>query len=92
MNPNVDERAHYQDLHASKAFREPRLFPRNWDMSEVPAAKNGATSLKASDEVSALENEAQNISTKAEIAFDEWQLNRHLSDENHDHPEYFAAF
>lgn len=92
MNPNVDESAHYQDLHASNAFREPRLYPRNWDMSEVPAAKNGDISQSVGGDASSFENNIQNVNSKADIAFDEWQLNRHLPDDNHDHPEYFAAF
>ncbi|MGB9640771.1 MAG: hypothetical protein ACPL4H_07635 [Anaerolineales bacterium] len=92
MNPNVDEKAHYQDMHASNAFREPRLYPRNWDMSEVPASKNGDVSQKVDGAANAFENESQNAILKADIAFDEWQLNRHLPNDNHDHPEYFAAF
>ncbi len=92
MNPNVDEKAHYQDMHASNAFREPRLYPRNWDMSEVPASKRDDVSQKVNGGANSFETETNHADLKTDIAFDEWQINRHLPNDNHDYPESFAAF
>lgn len=92
MNPRVDEKAHYDQLHATNAFREPRLYPRNWDMSEVPTTKKVHASRAMAGAAGSMENETKNGDSKAEVAFDDWQLNRHYPADERDHPEYFAAF
>ncbi len=92
MNPRIDEKVHYDQLHAMNAFREPCLYPRGWDMSEVPSPKKANASRNLEGSAISKEDETQTSGSKAEIAFDDWQLKFHYPDDERDRPEYFAAF
>ncbi|MGB9641383.1 MAG: hypothetical protein ACPL4H_10765 [Anaerolineales bacterium] len=92
MTPEVDEKANYQNLHSRNAFREPRLYPRNWDMTAVPQSKNGHSYHIMENKSENFEAEQANFPTKDEVAFDEWQLNRQFTTGSDENSGYFAAF
>ncbi len=91
MNTKIDEKAQYSHLNSQTAFRELRLYPRNWNMTEMPRPLNGH-SVNIPKNKFSLDDNAQSTLAETEVSFDEWQLTHHLPVDNPDHPEFFTAF
>jgi hypothetical protein len=76
------------------SFREPRLYPRFWDMSQMSPRPNGHTSADLQSravEMSADETH-EDCRTSEMVSFDDWQISRHFPGDENAHNHHFTAY
>ncbi|MFZ5808910.1 MAG: hypothetical protein ACOY16_06490 [Chloroflexota bacterium] len=82
------------DQASMDAFREPRLYPRFWDMSQMSPRSNGHVSPEVESveaEMSANETQEDHRSSEV-VSFDDWQINRHFPGDENAHNHHFTAY
>jgi hypothetical protein len=82
------------DPSSMDSFREPRLYPRFWDMSQMSPRSNGhASADMQSMEVEMGANETQEDRHASEmVSFDDWQISRHFPGDENAHNHHFTAY
>lgn len=93
MKSEPKSKSDHSDKHSLDAFREPRLYPRFWDMSEVSASTgNGANSHRTGSAAWEEDRSASEETHTDKVAFDDWQLSRHYPGEDSSHDHTFTAY